>query len=106
VSKEIEKVVLNLHVQSDDFVSRETLSLTDMAGVQPKEVNVQGVVYHRYGDDDNFIDVKPELVVLRSVKTIYKDKPDGGPRIVKSSRSETESPEPADALDREKTDGT
>jgi hypothetical protein len=107
VPKEVDKVTLILHVQGENFVSKEIFNFTSMLDVHPKEVNINRVVYHRYGDVDNFVDVKPELVVMRSVKTIYKDRPDKGPSIDGPLPRRVDGvPEPAAALERGEPGGS
>jgi hypothetical protein len=107
VPKEVDKVTLILHVQGENFTSKESFTFTNMLDVDPKEANINGVVYHRYGDDDNFVDIRPDLIVMRSIKTIYKDKPDGGPSVTGPlPKIASGPPEPAAALERGEPGGS
>lgn len=83
MSSEIDYYQLMIELRGDHFSDRCTFEADDPADFEPLMVVRAGLAFERYGSDDDWREVRADYVVMRRMRTIYKEP---GERVVVPGR--------------------
>lgn len=68
---------LELHIHTSVHHDRIEIEAESLDDLKHKLVDVGGHTFERYGDPDDYIEVRPSDVVMRTVTKIYEIKQEG-----------------------------
>jgi hypothetical protein len=73
---------LVVHVACEGYRDKFEFEADDHAELAPTVVEVGGEFFERYGDDDQYVEVRSSIVMSRNLFPVYED-PDARPGAVK-----------------------